>query len=819
MTRTEIITAFSNINITLHPAGKWELVDGKKQAVDAARKDDLPLDAWPLDNMFKFKVQSSGYIILDSDTLDHQQLEQLHSAFPFLAATFYTTTTALTKRHYYLAPPEGITPPRFRHTGIALSDTDPFFDLFTHGTLFEGHCFDHNPYYKIVANPVHTLSREEYDSLLSLVPHSIKAQSRYKNDIIIRTYREEHYKAAQALLALPDDETTLEKFTHLKMKEANLIIRNLFTKEALAPQLSSPVKKLTLPPFSYSLINGTAYKLTTNQAIDSAVREAVLRRILRLYSLDPDSPLSRKKLYNTILATLPDIDSDTRIREEGEFPDILSLLQLNETSALVKYVDQKGQIEYLKIDTNTYIPQLVGASDNASFSPATARLIYQEYTGQQIKLNDFQVMGEFIKIINDPYKPRLSFNHDPSINMFELNLSPRTIYQEQAVPDPHFPDNIVTRALSSYFGPEYLPVYLNWLAQLMFGKVNPQMIVMLVTHDSVKGGTGKTLAAAAIPSRLVGATKIYNPQDLTDKWADAFIDNALVGVNDMPKMSPKEWDNFFAKIRNQSTGGLNRGGQAKFGSFLSYSDRCTFSISANFLPPLKELDRRCWVVKPQHLYGETEPISQGEAMELNMMIEATPLTEYHPEFMELANHLKFLAEEELTLDLKYALFKEAPETPYFRECVALGQNHSSSLLIRLKEGPQSLTSIIPDSQRPQLINLIQFALTSIDRDDKNPAVPWNWLAELASLVHNGVDDQSDMKLASLATKLGVEESFLNKKLGEGRTWWKKDPRYQHYTTYGLYLEQIDFDGDVWKAWVEEEVNDLAGQSEIDGINL
>ncbi len=131
--KIKLFDTFTSLQIELTPAGKWIWDDDrKKKALDAKRKDYLPLDKYPNDNMFRHKIEDSGYLCIDCDGIELSKVDKM---FPTSKNTFYTTTSSKNKQHRYLAPPEGKTFP----LGRAVKILDPDMDVFTSGVVFEGH--------------------------------------------------------------------------------------------------------------------------------------------------------------------------------------------------------------------------------------------------------------------------------------------------------------------------------------------------------------------------------------------------------------------------------------------------------------------------------------------------------------------------------------------------------------------------------------------------------------------------------------------------------------------------------------------------------
>jgi len=135
MNNANVVSRFKTESIALHPAGVWKFdKNGDKEAVDAVRKDLLPLEDHPNDNMLKHRIQDSGLLCVDRDGALYAEVVKI---FPSIANTLTTTTTRDFKQHHYLAPPKGKVFPLIRKTKMIDG-----LDIITNGTVFEAHLLD-----------------------------------------------------------------------------------------------------------------------------------------------------------------------------------------------------------------------------------------------------------------------------------------------------------------------------------------------------------------------------------------------------------------------------------------------------------------------------------------------------------------------------------------------------------------------------------------------------------------------------------------------------------------------------------------------------
>ena len=163
----DFITAFKErLNIDLTPAGEWLFIDGKKQAKDAQRQNDTPRwEDFPQDNMAKhFLRQANNIVVVDIDG-DPLILNPdtggfyIESLGIYLPLTFYTTTTAQNKHHFYYKTSKKV-PSRVTH----IKDTN--VDFFSHGNIFEWHSF--SPHNRLHDNEVAELPQPIVDLLLTI---------------------------------------------------------------------------------------------------------------------------------------------------------------------------------------------------------------------------------------------------------------------------------------------------------------------------------------------------------------------------------------------------------------------------------------------------------------------------------------------------------------------------------------------------------------------------------------------------------------------------------------------------------------------------
>lgn len=742
MTRKEIVDFFTTIDIKLSPAGIWDydLQEGKKP-INPNRADYLPLSKHPEDNMFKYRLDDTDYLVVDADGIDIGELE---NDYPILKDTFFTTTTKPTNRHYYLLPPEGKKWPRNRVVGLEGSKS---YDLFTSGLLFEGHVHNKNPNYSIGTKDIKRVDDVDYKNFSRIMKPKNKQSSNYHN-----TPRVNNFKMRDAVeqyiahYTSPDDKR--KKFTNAQQ---NNLIRLVVAHEYIE-QLPANTKRIPWPSLTHMGFNTIVYKLTYNGAIDHTTRDKFIDLVLiHEYDIDPNSQQTKDHLQKSIYATLPRFNKLSDDQDEYPVQETLKQTQLSDDYACIKTRINR-QFMFAEIDPTTLNLRASGKDDELFFNDKVLNSIYQQHLSSSFTLADLISSLPELKIVSFPNLPKTFMDYDNNIEC--LNISPTTAYKENATPTNEEPDNVVTRAVRSYLN-DQAPIYYHWLAHHMWNKKVPQMVPAFVTPKEDGGGTGKTTLAGHLPSRLLGSGVAVKEADVVKGWADTTRGRSLVMINDMSDMSV--WDMVYGTIRDATTGGLRRLGNTKYGGFVETTQSTGFAVSANFMLPLEELDRRFWVMKPQHMEGKCAPLNIGDRNDIYDMMEESALTDYHPEIQELANYLRYLWDEKRN-EYKSVLGQFAPKTEYLVECIHQGKNHSQQLLSMLRVGPESVEMLLHEDGLNDVIELYRFMIFQYHNTHDLGYVSLPWMVMASLLFCTSHNEHMLDKPASVAAALDVAQS-------------------------------------------------------------
>lgn len=303
-------------------------------------------------------------------------------------------------------------------------------------------------------------------------------------------------------------------------------------------------------------------------------------------------------------------------------------------------------------------------------------------------------LAQMVTVSNNPYKPVTYYDGEQQIDY--LNVAARTIYELETHSLPELPDNPLTRAIESYFG-HHTELYLHWLAHSALAPHSPILIPFLVSTDRDKGGTGKTLCSATIPTAIYYSVSTVSAQSMSSDWGDVTTATRTVVLNDIAYMEPKEWNPIYGKMRDETSQGQRRRKNMKFSDFVQVTDSYGITVSANWIPPLDPHDRRAWVILPQHLeYGDTDPVSKADADWLDVFAQEH-LHNYYTEVSELMAHLRYLYNEH-TNKFKKELYRKAPETKGRNMAIAKGKTYSEQIIYAIQMEPQELWSFMASDE-------------------------------------------------------------------------------------------------------------------------
>ena len=723
MLKDTINTFKQQLQINLSPAGIWKYVDGVKVSVECKRYDYEPWNKHPKDNMGKFRLDDTPYIVID---VDGNVLNQIERDFPSTRDTFYTVTSKPYKRHYYLLPPEGKPKPLIRKIAVRGPGT---YDVLSTGILFEGHP---SQYQKVVSKPVQKMNEAEFDRFTN------KAKPLLKNVMYFN-------RRMKALIV---------KFLDKKItrQEENALIKLVTPKEYTE---AITTKRIPWPELNHDNFNSIAYIVFNNGAVDTYKEgQPFLEQLLTdVYKVDLNSKQTQKHFYDSILITLKHHPSftDDSVLEDMSLKDQLNIVKLDSSKGLMKFIGNE-QWKYAAVHLETLdIVQL--SNDSHFLSEATTRKLLK------VGIKDFTEYHNAmptVKIVNNPYKERFYFDVDNDIMIY--NMAKQTQYYKQAIKTPSLSrSNIVRKVIESYYG-DYAELYFHWLAHTMYSSRTPHTVLVTASPPEAPAGTGKTLTSSSIPQRLIYAAQTIGEDILSSGWGQVFLGKRLISLNDL--RSAKQWESFvYPEIRNKTTGGQRRQEVLKYGGFVEHTNAVSFSVSANFLPPLDPHDRRCFVVMPQQIYGNTRMLSYSEATILNKMFEVTPLNTFIPELQELANFLLYLFKEEHDKYLR-ELYIEAPKTKGRSMCLRAGKGIARTLLTILTNNPGDLQLevrvdndvVISQNALKNERDVVAFIV--MQTKNGRATLPWMFFSELLTLVQN---DRAIKKSspASVAQSLGI----------------------------------------------------------------
>jgi len=415
-----ILEAFSNIGVQLYTGGimDYDPVAEKKIIIDGARADRTP--KLKSDNSFKFRPNDTDYLIIDADGID---IETLESYYPSIKDTFYTITTKPNKRHYFLLPPEGLKWPLSSKTKVEGPDT---YDLLYYYNLFEGHAYDKNPYYTIVANTPQRATIEEYNTIADIM-----RKARNSDPTVGKKPRAANPKLTALIRRYTADE-------QLDQTDMNFLVRSLVQAD------TKNKRKLTFDQFlldngypDHNAFNFLAWKVTYTE-LSHVERDAFIAKILIRLGFDPNSPESKRHLDNSIYATLPRFESmETTQQTAPSIVQIMRETSFNEHWGYVKYLGNKSYT-YMQISLDTLEPRNVGENNTPFFSMSKLEIDFQAHIVSGISKESIADGLPTVKLINDPFKPRLSYDHENDIDVY--NIAPKSKYYVLATPSEEKPD-------------------------------------------------------------------------------------------------------------------------------------------------------------------------------------------------------------------------------------------------------------------------------------------------------------------------------------------------------------------------------------------
>lgn len=729
MNLDEVEAKFKPLGIRFSTGGIMSVVDNVKTVIDADRTDRT-YKRRAGDNFLKHSIEDSPYLIVDIDNPD--KVQAILTKYPSLNQCFHSTTTQANKRHYYLLPPEGKEWP----IGRKIHLDDKAYDLLSFGVCWEGHA---TPNYSIKDKyPPAVATEAEYTDISKLFTTKInKGEVHYKHRPIVMNKR--------ALRAIA------KEYPKITQKQRNTLIKSITNKEYRA-KIPKNTNKIKMPPLTHTHFLTMIFKLTYS-GMSGQERDAFLNKLLATeYDIDPQSTESIKRL-SSMTQSLPYLESIEITQAKQSTAERLAASSFDGDFGPAK-IAIAGHTQIVLVDLDTH--KLREIEDQQTIiSTQMLGDLYQEHIGYEIDLGAYLDTLPRVKLVNNPFKTKLYMDYDN--NIMCLNQMDKSKYYIDAVSNPNKPKNVLTALGDSSLG-IYQRMYWVWLAHLMYGEHAPQMFFIMYSGKTKRGASGKTALTSHIPSRLCTSAVTIN---LSKQKADFSVAKQFSHhiYNDITEL--EQWHQVYAQYRNESTGGQRSVSSNKFEKDSLTTDASSMSASMNFVPFIDSLDRRSFMVTPQHLEpNRTKPLNETQASELHRMLELTPLAEEDiPELQELANWLLYIFQNTTKDELRQINGIVEP-TEYWQDCVAAGKSNSASLLISIERGPEYIRQFIDEADIEVYHKLITFLVYQATVGNKahkiEVSLPKEWFWEMLTITRNS-PDQLHKKTATIQRALGKED--------------------------------------------------------------
>lgn len=745
MNKIDILNSFEAKGIKLTPAGVWKFdANGKKEAVDAKRPDNLELSRYPNDNMFKFRIDSTEYMCIDIDGADILQVIQ---TLPTVGKTFMTTTTADNKFHAYVKRPQDF--PKTRMIGIVMEQVD----ILTSGIVFEGHLYDINSYYDVNNFSVKELTQFEIDFLFAKV--GSKRASTQKQGEANPRYNIEEASLVKTYIRNKGEVTNYEQDKLFKLITPN----NLKAKDLLNG----------LPKISYDNINTMAFYLSLNVYLPhDEMLEFMEILLVNHYEVDLNSSETHKRWYKSIVPTLPIVE---QVQYTSDFMQYIDRapLSINNTYKLLSTVDYTGGLKYLQINKSTLEPRTQNGV--MLFNQMALRSQYPTLDADNWTFGIPQV-----QVTENPFSAHTSYNIMD--DTFTLNTLSRTEYQINLHPVAEKPDNILTKSIAGVFMKldedtiDAEDFYYHWLAHILYSSQAVTTIMALVTPSNIAGGTGKTSLTATLPMHILPKGTVTAINDSMAKWsADVFL-GRMAAFDDL--FASDKWKEVYTIIKQQTSNTIKILDKKGKGTVLS-DRRTNISISANFIPKIDESDRRFFLWAPR------ERLEPEEGNQIAKIFES--YSAYSKEIQDIANYCKYLYDTEP--DKYYnELYIKAPSTDISSVSKSEG-GLGETLISRILAGPNRLfEDYVGGKDKWTDVEIAEFLLSTVTEPNNRCkrhtlALPWHFYNEVLKSLK--ADEQNDYTKGRLALVMGKVHF---KDLGALRHSLYAD-KFPDWTRYGL----------------------------------
>ena len=729
--------------LSLTPAGRWQMntttvtqgdktvTTTKKEPIDAKRYDHLEWDSakYQNDNMARLFIDKPHLLLvldIDGSPVHFNDdgtvtVIDLDITIPY---GLYTTTTAENKFHFYYR----VTEEQQNHLANRIKGLhDTTIDIFTYGTVFEGHTF----------SEAHALHRGEILSIPDALYDDVRSWQNEK-DLAIGT--------APSELGLTSN---IQRLNIIKMYLADELSTNkqwntFFRLVMPAEYQPEKKRKIVIDNFklSYDLVNKLAVKLTTTSELD--FNEHVVPTIHKLlveWKIDPKSSQTNKQL-SMILPSLPQHESILPYDHQNDLEELdTHMKRQTGTNAPLFRTAVGGKLMYIELDKATTIP--VEHNGNYFLDKGFAQVLHPELNrvDEEGRVTGWDDQGlPVIYHYNNPYKPAYEWDYDRmrhNINLYTPTEYIQRVEQKKVIGE----DNLIMKTVVSIMSPQYLDIYLAYSAQVLFGSSSPTMVLWIAAQKTELGGSGKSVATLELFSMMLGgAAAAVDSKTMSSGWGDVITGSKILSLEDMPDLSFKEWELVYANIKQQNTNSyrkLNMKGSSVI------TDRVSVAItgSTNFRPKLNSSDRRFFCIEPAHLHGITDPLSEEERLALSKALSSH---EYNEEIQEYVDYLYYIYTQGFSPEINKALFIEAPQTIYRKKWIDGGETNTQTVLNNLSHPIDLLAQCTYDTEdnlgRGILAQLFSMVILTYNAKSGKSAVSWRWFEQMFPFISDKFKD-------------------------------------------------------------------------------
>lgn len=774
-TRQQIVETFKSLHIDIYPAGRWKMVNGRKEPIVAYRQDYQPLDKFKDDNMYKLRAEDHNVIVIDLDAPSTDIVSMLMQNMPTLAQTFTTTTTNPNKQHIYIKRPEEF--PITRIVGAW-----PKVDVLSNGIVFEGHLHDVNEHYDMENTTILELKPREIDFLMSIVPTS--------------TLNKKHNQEANKRFA-PYEKQIIEDYIADKLDDKRRLWKLLTPKDK-----ADKNRTYTCPPLAYDTFNTIAYYLALNEYIPHQTVISFLEHMLvKEYNINLNSKETQTRLYKQIIPTLPIYEIDDY---NENFDAHMAKAPISRTNQhrVISTIDNSGALKYILVDKYTYVP--IVTNDTILRGQKSLAHLFPTLNA------DTWTFGiPFVEITSNPYAPRISYDLDR--DLFTLSMIVPTQYILNIGAVSQKPNNVLTKAISKIFeqdedsqcsvDPE--DFYYHWLAHILFSTKQLSTVMSLSTASNVQGGTGKSTFTAKLPMHILPRGMVKTIDEETAKWGDAFHNTKLTCFDDLH--DTKHWSELYARIKRETSGTIKAVNQ-KGGSITISDKSACIAVSSNFYPKVDETDRRFFIWAPTEKLTDEEGLVIAEIM--------SDYTVYRQEIQDIANYCFHLFTSEQ--DKYYReLYIEAPTTSFLLSAKTDGTT-SEKLISMIMAGPNILFDAFVPGKNNYMSKheIVEFILEQLKPPTSRTQGKWTTLLpqDFFRVLLNATrdEDMTNLSPKNIAFRLGnVVFSSLSKQD------YRDKAKYAKWATRGLSIKLSDKVIKSYQDWLKYNKEDIAPSEEAE----